>query len=264
MTKMALESIAIGGYDPGIPRRAAFPAKWSAQGIARRFAWRYNRLRRALISTRPPETRSSHLHEIRALAAAPSDINEHLETMYVEAVLSRPKLIVELGVRSGVSTAVFEKVADVYGSVIISADLNDCSRVSGHPRWHFVRDDDVHFAGIFREYCSQHAIDSRIDLLFIDTSHYYDHTVEEMRVWFPLLSGSATVIFHDTNLRHLGKRKDGCFALSWDNQRGVIRAIEEHLGIQINEDVECTEIASGWLLRHWPHCNGLTILSRIQ
>jgi hypothetical protein len=74
----------------------------------------------------------------------------------------------------------------------------------------------------------------------------------------------AKVIFHDTNLNKIGPRSDGCLQLSWDNDRGVIRAIEEYLGITINERRRFIGKVNGWLIRHWPNCNGLTILDRID
>jgi cephalosporin hydroxylase len=194
----------------------------------------------------------------------PSDVDEHLELMFLEALLSKPQLIVELGVRGGASTFAFGRAARCYGSTLISADLDDCSSISPGANWHFYRGDDIEFAERFSEFCKQRSVQPSIDLLFIDTSHYYEHTVQEIAAWFPLLSARAKVICHDTNLRLVGPRKDGCFALAWDNQRGVIRAIEEFLGIHIDERRECTAYASGWLVRHWPNCNGLTILDRLS
>jgi cephalosporin hydroxylase len=191
------------------------------------------------------------------------DIDEHLELMFVEGLLCRPQLIVELGVRHGISTRVFEQVADLCGSRIISADLEDCSEASSYPQWHFFRGDDIYLARLFPELCEQLKIQPSIDLLFIDTSHYYNHTLHEIQSWFPLLSPRARVMFHDTNLRLIGSREDKCFQLGWDNKRGVIRAIEEYLGVEIDEAARCTQNAGGWLIRHWPNCNGFTILDRL-
>jgi cephalosporin hydroxylase len=186
-----------------------------------------------------------------------------MELMFVEGLLCRPKVIVELGVRGGASTLVFGKVAGICGATLISVDLDDCSFVSPTCQWHFVKSDDVRFAGEFPVFCRERDIASSVDLLFIDTSHYYDHTVHEIAGWFPLLSPNAKVIFHDTNLKAIGRRKDGSVQVAWDNRRGVIRAIEEYLGTKMDETREHTDYVDGWLIRHWPNCNGLTILDRI-
>jgi hypothetical protein len=61
----------------------------------------------------------------------------------------------------------------------------------------------------------------------------------------------------------IGPRRDGCFQLSWDNQRGVIRAIEDYLGVSIDESKPFSDQIGDWMVRHWPNCNGLTIMDRI-
>ena len=55
--------------------------------------------------------------------------------------------------------------------------------------------DDCEFDPIFKN-----VIKEPVDVLFIDTSHLYEHTVRELAAWFPLLANKALVIFHDTNL----------------------------------------------------------------
>jgi cephalosporin hydroxylase len=203
------------------------------------------------------------LAQIRQLASRPTDIDEHLELIYTEALLARPAVIVELGVRGGTSTFIFERVANSCRSHIVSVDIEDCSAISSHPRWHFYQGDDVQFAAQFQEFCRTRNIPPAVDLLSIDTSHIYEHTVQEIRAWFPLLSQPAKVMFHDTNLKLFGPRRDGCFAISFDNQRGVVRAIENFLNVQIQEHRQWVDSVDGWLIRHWPNCNGFTILDRI-
>lgn len=250
-------------YDASVARPPVCASPWSGGWIAHKILRPYNRLRHAFLHSVPSEPISKGLRHVCRIASTLTDIDEHLETMYVEGLLCRPRLIVELGVRGGTSTAVFDQVSEICGSTIISGDIADCSGVSPNPRWHFFRGDDVHLAEMFPQYCRTLGITPEVDLLFIDTSHYYDHTVEEIRAWFPLLSSRAKVMFHDTNLRNVGPRKDGCFQLGWDNERGVIRAIEEYLGTRIDERRHCVDVVAGWLLRHWPNCNGFTILDRI-
>jgi cephalosporin hydroxylase len=264
MNEVALSNFdATGPYNPAVPRPPICAPAWSMGWLAHKVLRPYNRVRHAWLKRNACPSSFRRLAEVRALASSLTDIDEHLELMFVEGLLCRPRLIVELGVRGGTSTAVFERVSDISGGSIISGDIEDCSHVSQYPRWHFLQGDDVKLAKHFPEHCQRLGLSPSIDLLFIDTSHYYDHTAEEIRAWFPLLSPHAKVMFHDTNLRLIGGRRDKCFQLSWDNQRGVIRAIEEFLGVRIDESAPCTEIAAGWLLRHWPNCNGFTILDRI-
>jgi cephalosporin hydroxylase len=239
------------------PRGSVF---WMVQNLLR---W-YARARHALVRSRIASTHFEALREIRECASTLTDIDEHMELMFIEALLCRPEVIVELGVRGGASTFVFDKVSRLCDASLISVDLDDCSFVNSSSRWHFVRSDDVRFASTFPEFCRQRGIRASVDLLFIDTSHYYDHTVREISAWFPLLSSRAKVIFHDTNLKPIGRRKDGCVQVAWDNERGVVRALEEYFGLHIEESCEGTEYVGGWLMRHWPNCNGLTIFDRIR
>jgi cephalosporin hydroxylase len=258
-----MHDIAAGNFTQTPAEKNVLRPNEAWRGIKGWLAGKYNRLHRAL---RPPKllpARSQDLQEIRERALVPGDIDEHLELMFTEALLLRPQLIVELGVRGGVSTFVFERVARRCKSSIVSVDIDDCSDISTYERWHFVQADDVQFAAKFPDFCRQGGIGPSIDLLFIDTSHYYEPTVQEIRAWFPLLSTRAKVILHDTNLRVIGPREDGTIQLSWDNERGVIRALEEYLGIRVDESGTFQEVASGWLIRHWPNCNGLTILDRM-
>jgi cephalosporin hydroxylase len=247
-----------------ISRPPLFAPTWPLGWIARSVLPRYNRLRRALFKPQPRSTKFYELDEVRRYALTISDIDEHLELMFIEALLARPQLIVELGVRGGASTFVFGRAARCCGASLISADLDDCSSACPSSGWHFFQGDDLYFAAIFREFCAQRTLEPAIDLLFIDTSHYYGHTRDEISAWFPFLSARAKVIFHDTNMRVIGRRNDGGFATGWNNQRGVVRAIEEYLGIHIGESHRFVGHARGWLVRHWPNCNGLTILDRLS
>ena len=59
------------------------------------------------------------------------------------------------------------------------------------------------------------------------------HTVRELAAWAPLLSATAAIVLHDTNLPHscTYARKDGSTGEGWDNERGVIRAVQEFVNV---------------------------------
>jgi len=202
------------------------------------------------------------LDEINRHALRRTDINEHLPIIYDEAMRTKPKLIVELGVRGGESTFVFERVAKQFGAKLVSVDINNCLKSCMYDQWLFVQESDIVFAKRFKEFARQHKFDPSIDLLFIDTSHLYEHTVEEIRLWFPYLSAGAKVIFHDTNMGLIYRRKDGSKGAGWNNDRGVIRAIEDYLHVSLDERYEFVTNINGWTLRHIPTCSGLTILDQ--
>jgi len=224
----------------------------------------YNAIHKRIWPIYRPLSSSPELKEIEEQAVrTPSDISDYLANIFCEVVALQPRLIVELGVRGGQSRAVLERAARISSSFLVSVDLDDCSAVCGKsPLWHFVRSDDIEFAGLFKEWCSQRSIKPAIVVLFIDSSHLYEHTVEEIKAWFPFLSPNCKVLFHDTNMRSFYRRLDGTIGHGWNNSRGVIKAIEENLGTKFNERIDFVTTVGEWLVRHWAHCNGFTTIER--
>lgn len=211
-----------------------------------------------------PPTDSEKFAAVQDWAKRDTDIADHLPTIYSETVRAEPDTIVELGVRDGESTAVFEAVARDSGADLVSVDIDESRYDSDYEGWSFVQADDVEFAEQFEEWCSDRGVLPRIDLLFIDTSHIYDHTVEEIDAWFPYLADEGVALFHDTNLSNIYRRKDRTLHTAWDNDRGVIRAIEEYLDCSFDEKRRFTTVCSGFLVEHYPYSNGFTVLRRVD
>ena len=206
---------------------------------------------------------SRELDEIRRHSLIRTDISDHLETLYEESLSVNPKLIVELGVGPGHSTFVFERVAKICGARLVSVDLAEGKKsASSWSDWIFVNKNDIEFAKEFSQWAKGRGIEPAIDILFIDTSHKYEHTLQEIEGWFPYLSRKAKVFFHDTNVRPIYRRRDGTIGLAYDIKRGVIRALETYFGKSFNEKRDFTDFCNGWSIRHYSLCNGLTILTR--
>ena len=106
---------------------------------------------------------------------------------------------------------------------------------------------------------------SEIDVLFIDTSHTYEHTLEEMKYWFPFLGKQGKVIFHDTHSPKIVKIRDGSLypKINKHSQREVIAAIETFFNIKIDETMPFIYSNNKWLFKHDPFSFGLTILKRL-
>jgi cephalosporin hydroxylase len=193
-----------------------------------------------------------------------TDISDHLTTLFLESLAVRPSLIVELGVRGGESTFVLERVARLYRAKLVSVDIEDCSHVSSYPDWSFVKSDDIAFAQRFPFWCREQGIAGSVDVLFIDTSHEFEHTLAEVRNWFPFLSNRCKVFVHDTNMRKVYYRKDGSIGFGWPKRRGVIAALETYFDRKFDERHDFTQFVGGWLLKHHALCCGLTILERVH
>jgi cephalosporin hydroxylase len=198
----------------------------------------------------------------------PSDISDHIATIYADIVGARPKLIVELGTRGGESTKTILAAAAQVDAIVLSVDIDDCSGVAIpedlKTRWTFIKADDMEFLKSgFASWCEARGMSPAIDALFIDTSHLYEHTVAEIRGWMPFLQPNGVALFHDTNLQQKGVTYNNTILnYGWDNERGVIRAIEEFVGKKYDETKFFVDVANGWLVRHYPNSYGLTMMRR--
>jgi cephalosporin hydroxylase len=235
--------------------------KGVAKGITKRF---YNKIMKFKSKKIYEPSDIQEFNEIVEHSMNPNDISDHLISLFTESLSIKPKLIVELGVRGGDSTFVLERVAKLCKSKLISVDIENCSKISPWDQWIFVQKDDIEFAKEFVEWCKKRVIEPKIDILLIDTSHIFEHTVDEIKYWFPFLSDRTKVFFHDTNLNKVYYRKDGAMDFGWDNNRGVIRALEKYFDKNFNEKREFLSIRNGWLIKHYPFCNGFTIIEKLK
>lgn len=197
-----------------------------------------------------------------------SDISDHLSTIFYHTLEAKPKLIIELGTRGGESTKALLAAAEIANCKVVSIDIEDCSnvKVKYQDRWKFIKDDDVEFGkSKFTEWCRKNNLPEKADVIFIDTSHNYEHTVEEIDVWKNHLTEEGTLMFHDTNMGDgVYSRLDGSVKSGWNNGRGVIKGVEEFIKADYNESGFFADYRNEFLVRHYPYCNGFTVLKRIK
>ncbi|MEN9625944.1 MAG: hypothetical protein RL557_272 [archaeon] len=235
----------------------------------RRYINFYNFLVRKIFFWRFPKnlsvTKSGllELDEIRAHAMIDTDISDHLETLFVRSMAIKPKLIVELGVRTGQSTFVFERVAKICKAFLLSVDIAPQQRKTLWSRSEFVQEDDLLVADEFRSLCIRNNLTPEIDVLFIDTSHEYHHTKKEIAKWFPFLSKRAVVFFHDANVKLLYRHKTGTIGKAYNDDRDVMRAIEEYVGVSLDEKRDFVRNCGSWHIDHKAICNGMTLLKHL-
>lgn len=124
-----------------------------------------------------------------------SDICEHLPRLRGEA--SRPNVtVLELGTRSGNSTAAFLVAAEQNDGHVWSVDIEwaalpEIWYESGH--WTFVIGNDLDPVVLEN-------LPDVVDVLFIDTSHHYQQTLDELIAHVPRVSPGGVVLMHDTEL----------------------------------------------------------------
>ena len=132
-------------------------------------------------------------YRARAGSAEQHDIRAQMPVLYAWA--RQPGVrVIELGVRSGNSTSAFLAAAERAGGELWSVDIA-VPQVPGYwqglPFWHLMVADDQDPAAV--RFCPDQA-----GVLFIDTSHYYAHTLAELRLYVPKVRPGGTVLMHDT------------------------------------------------------------------
>lgn len=198
----------------------------------------------------PPLLPLPLLAEYRERLGIESDIRGHLEFLCETASAYDKVTVVELGTRSGNSTSAFLAAAEATGGQVCSVDRDEPQvpewwRDTGH--WSFWRgsdlDEDIQFQ-------VKTACGGQADVLLIDTSHAYMHTLMELEAWVPLTRPGGVVLLHDTEHDPMAWEVSGVpqprkpvmkamqefcadHGYAWDNRAGycglgVIKIPEDH------------------------------------
>lgn len=123
----------------------------------------------------------------------PSDIRDHLEELRFHATGWQFPRVLELGTRGGNSTSAFLAAVEKSGWVW-SIDINPPQVPEwwhGLSCWRFLQADDM----------SEQALawaPPVVEVLFIDTSHEYAHTLSELRAYGPRVRPGGVILLHDT------------------------------------------------------------------
>lgn len=130
-----------------------------------------------------------------ALDLSVNDVREQMPVLFRHA--SRPGVtVIELGVRAWNSTAAFLAAAQEQDGQLWSVDIAQPSVPAWWrdlPFWHLIVADDLSPAALAA--CPDDA-----DVLFIDTSHGYGHTLAELRAWAPKVKPGGVILLHDTDM----------------------------------------------------------------
>ncbi len=194
-----------------------------------------------------------------------TDISDHLNTIYAIAMAKKPNVILELGTRGGESTKVLTHVAEKFGSRGYSVDLSEAPGwLNSRSNWKHIVFDDTQFTATITTRWPDGTAFEGVDLLFLDTSHFYEHTLQELELYWDLINPNGILILHDTNCTEkITRRLSGGSNQGWNNSRGVIRAVEEFFECEITES-ELTSVEllgkSAKGLTHYPWNNGMTII----
>ena len=202
-------------------------------------------------------------------ARANTDIHDHLATLFFETVAARPRLIVELGTRGGVSTCALLGAAEITDAHVLSVDIENCGDIDiperFRRRWTFVQADDVEFSGApFANFCAARGLPPQADVILLDTSHVLEHTRAELKCWPQRLAPSGVMLFHDTNMgKGWSRRLNGKAEPGGNGTRGVIQAIEEFLGRRYDEATFFADAVDGYVVQNVPWSSGFFVMRKV-
>jgi predicted O-methyltransferase YrrM len=124
-----------------------------------------------------------------------SDIQEQAPILRDTARRYWKPTIIELGTRTGESTSAFLAGVSATGGHVYSMDIGPATNEWLHTDlWDFMSADDMSDA-------AAEWLPDECDILFIDTSHTYEHTLAELRRYVPRVRPGGTVLMHDPELR---------------------------------------------------------------
>lgn len=126
------------------------------------------------------------------LVATPTDIQNHLPRFVDFVTLLDAKHVIELGSRSGVSTVAWLYALAGTGGRLTSVDLDPAPAIGEHEHWTHIQGDDLD-PEITGEL-------DMADIVFIDTSHLYEQTVQELNIYRHLVRPGGVLVLHDTML----------------------------------------------------------------
>lgn len=194
-----------------------------------------------------------------------SDINEHLPTLYDYS--KQCKSVLELGVRSAVSTFAFIKGLsenECQEKILISCDTRDITDQENVKRINtFTKQYNIDYTFLCKNDLDINIPSeiTNIDLTFIDTWHVYGQLKRELQKFAPITK--RYIIMHDTELDKINGEtiRSNWNAAEQSRQSGIpVDEINKGLEAAIEEFLKHNQ---DWMrYETFTNNNGLTILKR--
>jgi len=141
-------------------------------------------------------------HEIlQELVALNADTSDCVVPLVLIACMMKAKHILELGVRTGVSTRALLVACRKLNASLISYDTDPCTETrqkirelelvnQEKPNWLFVQEDDRQMLAIVKP--------RSMDMIFLDTDHELTHAAMELDLCDKVLKRGGVILVHDT------------------------------------------------------------------
>jgi predicted O-methyltransferase YrrM len=163
-----------------------------------------------------------------------SDIQEQVPILRDTVRRYWRPVVAELGTRTGESTSALLAGASASGGHVYSVDIGPVAPSEWWGKtglWQFLSADDMGAK-------AAEFIPAKLDVLFIDTSHTYEHTLGELRRYVPRVKPGGTVLMHDPELRGDDP------IMGWEWVRNAPNAPEFPVAAAI--DTYCAETGLTW------------------
>ena len=165
------------------------------------------------------------------LSTITTDINEHLEFMYSLVISRKAQTVVELGVRTGVSTQAWLAGVEETGGYLSSYDIQNLLTLDNPPNTNFlVRLGDPILYEKYWKFTVGSSLEvhtewksNQIDILFIDTDHTAKQLYMELTLWHEKVNG--LIVLHDVTVPHI------------DMRQGLMKFLSEHSEYMYDERV---------------------------
>ena len=128
-----------------------------------------------------------------------TDIKEHILTLYSLAVVSKAKVLLEIG--SGQSTSALTAAANENEAEFYSIDLGVSSNLRLFPEGEGVLEKEPRYHSIVGN-SMEVTWDKPVDFFFLDSGHTYDLTLAELRKYAPFVKEGGWIVCHDTGEFH--------------------------------------------------------------
>ena len=132
------------------------------------------------------------------LASLGADTSDCVFPLYTIAKKLEARKIIELGVRKGISTQALLIACKELNGHLWSVDIEPCvetvKRIKSlglNKFWTFTVQDDLDFIKSWEN--------GLVDVVFIDTSHTYEHTLAELNMYSKLVREGGVLVLHDVN-----------------------------------------------------------------
>ena len=147
----------------------------------------------SVLGIKTGKKRSNLKAEYDRVAASPSDIFEHLPVFVDMVHQANAQKVIELGTRTGVSTIAWLYALEQTGGHLWSVDIDSKPAIGDYPHWTFIQGDDESDVVLSQ-------LPEKVDILFLDTSHHYEHTKRELELYLSQVKPGGLIVCHDTEL----------------------------------------------------------------